>query len=62
MSTNRSDEKSSRLHLFLIYGRIGEVTGIDAGYGVSHLPGDMVGVRYTGVGSRREGYLTSYIA
>lgn len=51
LSTNEGDNESTRFNLYLVYGRIGEVRGVDAGYGFSHVQGEMVGFQYTGGGA-----------
>lgn len=57
LATNESREDISHFNLFLFYSRLGEVRGVDAGYGFSHISGDMNGVQWNGLASLTGGDL-----
>lgn len=45
LSTTETPDDSSNINISLIYSRMGEVHGLDAGYGFSLISGDMTGVQ-----------------
>ncbi len=57
LSTNEGREDLSHINLYLFYSRLGEVRGIDAGYGFSHISGDMTGLQYSALAALNGGSL-----
>lgn len=57
LSTNEGREDLSHINLYLFYSRLGDVRGIDAGYGFSHVSGDMIGLQYSGFAALSGGEL-----
>ncbi|MFP4407699.1 MAG: LA_2272 family surface repeat-containing protein [Alkalispirochaetaceae bacterium] len=57
LSTNEGREELSHINLYLFYSRLGEVRGIDAGYGFSHISGEMNGFQYSGLATLNGGDL-----
>jgi hypothetical protein len=57
LATNDGREDVSHFNLYLFYSRLGEVRGVDAGYGFSHISGDMEGVQWSGLAALTGGDL-----
>jgi len=48
LSTTNNREDTSNINVSILYSRMGEVNGIDAGHGVSWISGDMIGIQGNG--------------